>query len=72
MQNELYNLSPYTYVRNNPLNRFDPDGYVDWPTGKSVVNELKRQFSSSFEMNVVEPIEAANEVAGEDYNYNYC
>jgi len=31
MQYNLYNLSPYAYVRNNPLNRFDPDGYVDWP-----------------------------------------
>ncbi|MBN2425160.1 MAG: hypothetical protein JXB44_09065 [Calditrichaceae bacterium] len=32
MSHKLYNLSPYAYVRNNPLNRFDPDGFVDWPT----------------------------------------
>ena len=31
MQYQLFGLSPYVYVRNNPLNRFDPDGYVDWP-----------------------------------------
>ncbi len=31
MQHQLFGLSPYAYVRNNPINRFDPDGYVDWP-----------------------------------------
>jgi len=30
MQHKLFGLSPYAYVRNNPINRFDPDGYVDW------------------------------------------
>ncbi|MGD9489406.1 MAG: RHS repeat-associated core domain-containing protein [Calditrichaceae bacterium] len=32
MAHQLYGLSPYVYVRNNPLNRFDPDGFKDWPT----------------------------------------
>lgn len=30
MRHQLFCLSPYVYVRNNPLNRFDPNGYVDW------------------------------------------
>jgi hypothetical protein len=26
----LLSLSSYTFVKNDPLNRFDPDGYIDW------------------------------------------
>ncbi len=32
MQHQLFGLSPYAYVRNNPINRFDPDGFIDLPT----------------------------------------
>ena len=30
MEKELYGLSPYVYVRNSPLIRIDPNGYIDW------------------------------------------
>ena len=30
MKHNLYGLSPYTYVRNNPLILTDPTGFVDW------------------------------------------
>ncbi len=33
-------LTPYHYVRNNPLNRIDPDGRIDWPLkGNTAVNK---------------------------------
>ncbi|MHB2154417.1 RHS repeat domain-containing protein [Calditrichota bacterium GD2] len=32
MHYKLFGISPYIYVRNNPLNRFDPYGFTDWPT----------------------------------------
>jgi len=31
IKNGLYALSPYVYVRNNPINAFDFDGKIDWP-----------------------------------------
>ena len=30
MKYQLFGFSPYVYVRNSPLNRLDPNGYVDW------------------------------------------
>jgi len=57
------NQNSYNYVENNPLVYIDPDGKQKFPTGKSVVNDIKRQFISSFDKNVVEPIEEVNEVA---------
>src|SRR5690625_5418623 len=31
MHHQAYAWSPYAYVKNDPIGRFDPDGFTDWP-----------------------------------------
>jgi hypothetical protein len=41
MAHNLLSISPYVYCHNNPLNRLDPDGLVDWKrVGKGALTML--------------------------------
>ena len=31
MHHQAFSWSPYVYVKNDPIGRFDPDGFTDWP-----------------------------------------